>query len=551
MAASVEAGQGRGEYRRPAWPWLLTSIAGALVLAASFAPLGWWPFAPVGIGLLLLSWRRLPAKAAPLAGLLAGLAFFGLHVEWLRVIGPDAWVTMVVACAVLYACLALGVHLVFSGPRAIPGAPAWVACVWVGFEALRSVAPFGGFTWGNPAFTQASTPLTGWAPIAGTSAVTFVLVLTGAAVALLIEAGLAKASNGRLPGSPPAASARALAAACAAAAGLILVGALIPLPTSGEDIGGPASARLAIVQGNVPRLGLDFNAQREAVLDNHIQQTQQLATDTGPGERAPQAVIWPENSSDVDPLADPSVSARISAVVDRIGVPVLVGAVVLEQGLNGSPAHLLNMGIVWEPRTATSPGGPSDAYAKQHLVPFGEYVPFRTVLTRLIGRYSRVPLDFRPGTSSGVLQLGPARIGDVICFEIAYGGLVRQAVRDGGRAIVVQTNNATYGHTSQPAQQLAMSQFRAAEHGRAVLIAATSGISAVVAPDGEIEQQSGEFVAARLIADAPLRDSLTLSDRLGIWPALAAGLAGLGAVIVGAMDRQARRRRRRDSASDG
>ncbi|MDV7390524.1 nitrilase-related carbon-nitrogen hydrolase, partial [Arthrospira platensis SPKY1] len=99
-------------------------------------------------------------------------------------------------------------------------------------------------------------------------------------------------------------------------------------------------------------------------------------------------------------------------------------------------------------------------------------------MTSWISRFERIPKDFDRGDRPGILQLGPVVVGDVICFEISYDGLVRQTVRAGARVIVVQTNNATYGGTSQPAQQIAMSQLRAVEHGRDVLVAATSGITA-------------------------------------------------------------------------
>ncbi len=130
-------------------------------------------------------------------------------------------------------------------------------------------------------------------------------------------------------------------------------------------------------------------------------------------------------------------------------------------------------------------------------------MPARDLLARLIGRFDRVPRDFAPGDSTGVLQVGPARLGDVICFEVAYDELGRAAVRgdgvdgelagQGARLLVVQTNNATYGRTGQPEQQLAMSRLRAVEHGRTILVAATSGISAIVLPDGSLAQTLPEF----------------------------------------------------------
>jgi apolipoprotein N-acyltransferase len=145
----------------------------------------------------------------------------------------------------------------------------------------------------------------------------------------------------------------------------------------------------------------------------------------------------------------------------------------------------------------------------------------------LVGRFDRIPRDFAPGSDPGVLQLGPARIGDVICFEVAYDREVRDVVEAGARVLVVQTNNATYGRTGQPEQQLAMSRLRAVEHGRTVLVAATSGISAIIAPDGTVTASAPEFTAASLVERVALRDALTVADRLGTWPEWLLGALGL------------------------
>jgi apolipoprotein N-acyltransferase len=157
-------------------------------------------------------------------------------------------------------------------------------------------------------------------------------------------------------------------------------------------------------------------------------------------------------------------------------------------------------------------------------VPFGEYLPFRSVLGHLIGRFSLIPRDFAAGHSPGVLQVGPVELADVICFEVADDAVVRQAVTGGGRLLAVQTNNATYerigdsGDGGETAQQLDISRLRAVEHGRAVVVSATSGVSAVISPDGRVLARTGVFRAARLVMDVPLRDPRTVADRLGAWP---------------------------------
>ena len=307
-------------------------------------------------------------------------------------------------------------------------------------------------------------------------------------------------------------------AALAVIAAIVGGGTLIPTPTTGQTV------TVAVIQGNVPRLGLDFLGQRKAVLNNHVQRTRELAAQVRAGKVAkPELVVWPENASDLDPYTEPDAYAAIDGAVRDIGVPVLVGA--LTDTPDGKKVE--NRGIVWDPQR-----GPGDYYVKRHPVPFGEYLPFRDVLTKLITRFERIPRDFTHGTRSGVMRLGPVDIGDVICFEVAYDKEVRDVAR--GNILVVQTNNATYGRTSLPPQQIAMSRLRAVEHGRTILVAATSGISAIIAPDGQMIDRSREFVPDIQVAGVPARTSRTLSDRLGAAPEWVLAALGLGAVCAAA-----------------
>ena len=202
-------------------------------------------------------------------------------------------------------------------------------------------------------------------------------------------------------------------------------------------------------------------------------------------------VVWPENATDIDPFRDAQARSQIDEAVRAAGVPVLVGAVV---DAPGDPSRVANSGIVWDPQT-----GPGDRYVKRHPVPFGEYVPMRSVLGPLVDRFRLVPRDFIAGTDVGVLSIAGVLVGDVICFEVAYDALVRDTIDGGAQMIVVQTNNATYGGTAQLDQQIAMSRVRAVEHGRPVVVAATSGISAVVDADGSIRSAAGDGGSAVLI----------------------------------------------------
>jgi len=193
------------------------------------------------------------------------------------------------------------------------------------------------------------------------------------------------------------------------------------------------------------------------------------------------------------------------------------------------PTKVENAGIVWDPVS-----GPGERYVKMHPVPFGEFLPFRDQLTALIGRFDRVPRDFVRGTEPGVLNIGGVVVGDAICFEVAYDDVFTSVIAGGAEVITVQTNNATYQGTGQPAQQWDIERLRALNTGRAVVVASTTGISGFIAPDGTVEQQLGEGETGYLVFEVPLSNSRTPASLLGAAPEIAAGVAmliGVGLAI--------------------
>ncbi|WP_435796554.1 apolipoprotein N-acyltransferase [Kitasatospora indigofera] len=492
-----------------------------LLLGAAFPPYDLWPLSIVAVAGLSLLTRGRTARQGAWTGFAFGLPFFVLLLKWLTVIGTDAMIGLSVVEALFVAALGAGLAVTSR----LPGWPLWTACLWVTQEWARDRLPLGGFPWGRLAFANTATPFTPLAALGGAPLVTFAVALCGA---LLAWAAL------RLRG--PLRSPRAAALAALGAVAAVLAGYAVPVPTAADD-----TLKVAIIQGNVPNPGMDFLGRPMQVLNNHAEATEKLAADIAAGRRErPDVVIWPENASDLDPFSDPLAYRRIDQAVKAVGVPTLIGTLV--DGPDSQ--HVQNEGIVWDPKT-----GPGASYTKQHPVPFGEYVPFRAELSKIITRLDRVARDFWPGTSTGVMQLGPARIGDVICFEVAYDEIVRDTVNQGARVLVVQTNNATYALSGQPDQQLAMSRLRAVEHGRAVLIAATSGISGVIAPDGSVVTRTDELTAAEIAATVPLRDGRTVADRLGAVPEWTLAVAGL--LACGAAAGAGLRRRRAGRPGDG
>ncbi|MEV4755088.1 apolipoprotein N-acyltransferase [Micromonospora sp. NPDC049559] len=540
-AGETAGTDGSGRTPRPARGALplpvavVAAVAAGLALLVAFPPYGWWWLAPVGVALLAAATHRRRLRGGAGLGALTGLVLFAPLLEWTNLhTGLLPWLLLSALQAGYLALLGLAGALTSAlVERARWSWPLVTGLLWVAQEALRDRTPFGGFPWGRLAFSQDDSPLLRLAALGGAPLVTFAVALAGGC---LVAAGW---GLWRPPAPRPAAgvdggkvsAARAGAArrwgwpvgALAAAVAVVLAGLATPV----GGAGGGGTAVVAVVQGNVPRLGLDFNAQRRAVLDNHVNATVQLAERVAAGQqRQPDLVVWPENSSDIDPLTYPDAAARISEAADEIEAPILVGAVLLGPG----SGQVRNAGLVWRPGT-----GPDEQqlYVKRHPVPFAEYVPLRKVARMVSKEVDRVRSDFVAGDRPGVLRVGPVVLGDVICFEVAYDDVVRDTVTGGAQVLAVQTNNATFDE-AEARQQLAMVRLRAVEHGRDALMASTVGVSGFVSPDGRVSGATGFNTDAVVVRQMRLGDARTVATRAGVWPEVV--LVGLAvAVLVAAV----------------
>jgi len=501
---------------------LPAGLAGGLLLAAAFAPAGVWPLAFVSPALLVVTLYGRSLRGAFAVGLAFGLAFFFPLLAWVVNLAWFAWVALAIASALIFAVFAIAQRLLLSlrwWPLAVAG---W----WVAAEAFRDRWPWGGFPWGRLAMSQAGLPTQGWAAIGGPPVLSFVVALTGATLAWVLVSAL---TDGRAGRRRPAAFA---AVAFAATAGVSCLPAALPLDAV------PASARTAVVaaiQGNVPRERSSLAAQLDsdlAVTVNHAAATEKLARAVAAGQRpAPDLVIWPENSTDIDPTQYAPVYQEIADAAAAIDRPILVGAVLQ------NPER--NAGVLWLPGK-----GPTAMYVKRRLVPFGEYVPFRSLVSKITSLTQLQPVPFTPGHKAVVLDVGQVKLGDVICYEVAFDDLVRSEVQAGANLLSMQSNDATFERvgpiTAESGQQLAMARIRAVEFDRAVIVASTTGYSAIIAPDGHLITSSGTWQQAELEARVPLLTSATPAERAGAWPewaivaatALALGLAVARAVTA-------------------
>ena len=503
------------------------AAGGGVLLYLGFAPrTAWWLVLPA-FGLLGAVTHGRRARVGFGLGTLFGLGFLLPLLRWTGTyVGPAPWLALSGAEALFIGAAGAGI----AATSRLRGAPVWAAAGWVGAEALRARVPFGGFPWGRVAFGQPDGPLLPVAAVGGAPLLSFVAVLAGLA--------LGEAGRRLLQGEV-----RAAVVPAALALAALLTGPLAALVPPGGA--GPArTVTIAAVQGNVPRLGLDFNAQRRAVLDNHLRVTEQLAADVAAGRRPrPDLVLWPENASDIDPLANPDAAAAIDRAARAVGVPIVLGTVLAGERDPAGTATATNSVLVWAPGT-----GVVDRTDKRRVQPFGEYLPWRPFF-RLLSSYADRAGNFVPGTGAGAVDAAGVRLGVAICWEVAFDDLVADSVDAGAQVLAVPSNNATFGLTDMTYQQLAMSRVRAVEHDRAVLVVTTSGVSATIAPDGTVTARTSMFTPDVLVDATPLKATTTLAGRLRAlpeWVLLATGLAG----VVAAAGWQAPRTRRRAGGND-
>jgi len=478
--------------------WALPlAVAGGLALFASFPPVDAWPLAVVGPALLVVALAGRSLRGSFGCGLAFGLALFVPLLSWLINVAWYGWFALAGAEAVIFAALAVGQRLLLR----LRYWPAAVAGWWVLVEGVRDRWPFA-FPWGRLAMSQSVAPDVRWVAVGGAPLLTFLVALTGA---MLARAALCYLGypGGTHPPRPPWGP----ALAAVVTAGLVLAGGLLPV----DPAGSAPTTQVAAIQGNVPQArNLPQQLNDSEVTQNHAAATLKLAAEVKAGGLAqPELVIWPENATDQDPFQTPAIYAELAATVAAVGRPVLVGEVL------NDPRR--NVGQLWVPgRGPTWP-----IYVKRQLVPFGEYIPFRGIISSFSSLPTLQPIDFTPGHQAVVFAVGRIRLGDVICYEVGFDNLVRSEVNAGANLLTVQSNDADFeidGQLGETEQQTAMARIRAVESDRAVVYASTTGESTIIAPDGSLIAHSGVWQQAILDARVPLVSYRTLAYRVGAWP---------------------------------
>ena len=469
------------------------SLAAGVLLALSLPPWGWWPLGLAGAGLLYWRLAGLRARARLWSGWVAGLGCYAPGLWWARTFNWYGAVVLIALEALFFAVAAL------LTPPYRGRAPAFVAAGTLA-EAIRMTWPFGGLPLGGVFLGQADGPLLQLARIGGPLLLTAGVWAGGVGLATLVcgirhrGAGRCRPSGGRPSWSPsPSASS---SPRCPPTAGRRCAPSRSP---SYRAVGGEGSTRR--------------RSHRPRSSPRRWQRPASVGTVTPP----PTLVLWPE---DVIALAGPlrgsSQSRQMSQMARRLHTTLAAG--VTEPA---SATTFRNEIVVWAPD-----GRIVGTFEKVHRVPFGEYVPYRSLIAH-VADLSGVPLDAVPGHGTGLLRTPAGPLGILVSFEVFYADRSHTSVREGAELLIVPTNTSSYTTAQVPTQEVAADAVQAVETGRDLVQSAPTGYSTVVDHRGQVRQRSVLGRRQVLTATVALRRGLTPYDHWGDLPVLLLAAAAL------------------------
>lgn len=416
--------------------------------------MGKWYLAPLAIAVHIYALNRSNQKA--LSIFLFALSFNAPLLHWTSTyVGSLPWIILSLGLASLY------FPLLFVKRWGIASYP----FLFIVAEEIRNRFPFGGFGWARIAYSQADAPYARIAAYGGA------IALSGLTLLIALNIYLFSQKQLRLLTLLP-----------------IL---LIVLPLNVQE---DTQVKVLIIQGNVPQYGLDFNSRATQVFYNHIKETDKALTHS----QNVDFIVWPENAVDVDPFKNKQVFESLN----KYTLPLIIGAIVDNNG------ETQNTSILWTQKHQI-------IYAKQHLTPFGEYIPLRSLARKISPLVDQVN-DFSPGDQSKIFAIGNARIAPVICYELIDDSILETAAKR-SNVLAIQTNSATFGRSPESAQQLSISRIRAIEHARNIISVSTTGYSAIINYQGKILQKTSMGTAEHLSATVGLINSQSTRDRLGDW----------------------------------
>lgn len=475
--------------RRPT----VRAMAAGLLLAGAIPPWGWWPLAFVGLVLLDRLLAGAPWRSRLARGSVVGLFLFAPTIVWITQLTAPGYVITVAAFAVLTGAFC---SIVPPGPGRRPA----LVGAWVLSESLRIAWPFGGSPLSLLAVGQVGGPLAGIARIGGVGGI--------ALATMAIGVGLSAALERRV---------RTAAVAAIGAVALLAVGVIAP---RGHET--DRKLDIAFVQGGGEQGTQAIDSDSRVVFERHLEASREVP----PGM---DLVLWPENVVDTDgDVQDAREGRELQALARRLDAPLLVGTI---EGVSDTrfrnSQQVLDADGVW-----------GDRFVKVQRVPFGEFVPFRSLIEK-VAPDTLARRDATVSDQSGLLRTDAGPLATVISWEVFFGHRARSGVRAGGQLLYNPTNGSTYTGTFVQTQQVASSRLRAIETGRWLVQVSPTGFSAFIGPDGRVHQRTGTSErAVEVRRGVPLRTGETWYVRWGDLPARVSAVALL--VVGWGLDRRRR-----------
>lgn len=458
---------------------VLRGVLPGILVTLALPPFGWWPLAIVGAAVLGARLERADLRARAWTAFGFGLALLLPGLWWMTEFSLPGFVLAVLLEAAIVAGVVAAAP---PGRWQLVGLPAAFVLV----DAFRGRWPFGGVPIATFGETQIGGPLMQIARVGGA-------LLIGATVAV---AGLALLSlrRGRVR--------RALT-------GFVLVLAVTLAGYNAPDGHRAATFRAALVQGGGKRGTRAINSSAARVFRAHIAATAGVPAGTD-------LILWPEDvvDVDVDDVLRTTAGDALSALAAEHEATLVAGVV-------SGARTFRNVARVWGPD-----GSPGPVYEKNHRVPFGEYIPFRSLVDRFAD-VSAVPIDAHAGSGPGILRTDAGDLGVVVSYEVFFARRARAAIRAGGTVLLVPTNASSYSSTQMPALEVGEARLRAVETGRFVLQAAPTGFSAIVDQRGHVRAVSHLGRRQVLTATVQHRRGDTPYTRLGDGPFVLAALLAL------------------------
>ena len=443
-------------------------FAGALV-AFSLPPWGWWPCAFFGVAIFAALSKGIDRPISHFVlGTTFAIGWFAPGMAWMWFLTAPGYVGAVMLYASFHGLAALICS--FTSRRTITGPLLHTLA-----EALRFSFPLGGVPIASIAIGQADSPFATLARLGGSLLLTWFVFHIGFHLRRPVF--------------------RRIIGATALTVGLVIASAVSP---NGSELG--TTMRIAAVQGGGPQGTLGINTNFRDVFERHLAATQSISSSDNV-----EVVIWPENVIDVAKFSKSNELKEITTEAQRLNAPFVVG---ITEDFDSR--YFTNAQLVVQTN-----GSITDRYDKVRRVPFGEYMPFRSLLKSLGAPVNLVPRDARAGTGVAVLDVARVRMAVVISWEVFFAGRVREGVKHGGQMIINPTNGASFTGTILQSQQIAASRLRAIENGRWLVQVSPTGFSGVIGPDGALHERTKVSEQRVIYYDVPLRTGSTPYSDLG------------------------------------